>query len=247
MGLIFSWFQKIFSLPDYKIVLLGIDNVGKSTLVYTLLEHIHNLENLKLDEDETKHNRIPITMGFNCESVDYKNLHLVFYDIAGQAMTRQVWYHYMKDTDLFMYMIDLENKDRYVESINSLFAFIEDTDSEFPGLLLKIPIFIVLNKIDKYTKNDGELNFEKIHEQVDIFRKTLHDTNKEKYTQLISNRKIRFIITSALQGHFLKVLMTEIQRSLLGLGPGPSLKSFSNVDNNTNTSTTDNIKESAIV
>ena len=45
MGLIFSWFQKIFALPDYKIVLLGIDNVGKSTLVYTLLEHIKELDN----------------------------------------------------------------------------------------------------------------------------------------------------------------------------------------------------------
>jgi len=70
MGFSFSsLFEKSFGKKDMRILMLGLDAVGKSTILFKL----------KLGEVIST---VP-TIGFNVESVEYKNINFTVWDIGG--------------------------------------------------------------------------------------------------------------------------------------------------------------------
>jgi ADP-ribosylation factor protein 1 len=71
MGLTFTkLFQKLFSKQEMRILMVGLDAAGKTTILYKL----------KLGEIVTT---IP-TIGFNVETVEYKNISFTVWDVGGQ-------------------------------------------------------------------------------------------------------------------------------------------------------------------
>ena len=68
--------------------MLGLDNAGKTTILY----------NLKLHETITT---IP-TIGFNVETVKYRNLGLTIWDVGGQEKIRKLWRHYFNNIDILI-------------------------------------------------------------------------------------------------------------------------------------------------
>jgi small GTP-binding protein len=75
MGLIFSQlFERLFSSTPARIILVGLDNAGKTTILYKL----------KLGEVVTT---IP-TIGFNVDEVTIKNLTMTVWDVGGQTKIR---------------------------------------------------------------------------------------------------------------------------------------------------------------
>eukprot|EP00960_Hanusia_phi_P026030 746030-Hanusia_phi.AAC.3 len=71
MGLAFSRvFQRLFSKKEMRILMVGLDAAGKTTILYKL----------KLGEIVTT---IP-TIGFNVETVEYKNISFTVWDVGGQ-------------------------------------------------------------------------------------------------------------------------------------------------------------------
>jgi small GTP-binding protein len=59
---------------------------GKTTVLY------------KLKLNELVHT-IP-TVGFNVESLDYKNLNMTIWDVGGQKTIRALWRHYYANTQV---------------------------------------------------------------------------------------------------------------------------------------------------
>ena len=71
MGLAFGkLFGKLFGKKDVRILMVGLDAAGKTTILYKL----------KLGEIVTT---IP-TIGFNVETVEYKNISFTVWDVGGQ-------------------------------------------------------------------------------------------------------------------------------------------------------------------
>ena len=70
-------FTKFSSFP-------GLDAAGKTTILYKL----------KLGEIVTT---IP-TIGFNVETVEYKNISFTVWDVGGQDKIRPLWRHYFQNT-----------------------------------------------------------------------------------------------------------------------------------------------------
>ena len=75
---------KIFGSKEMRLLMLGLDAAGKTTILY----------NLKLGQDVTT---IP-TVGFNVESVTYKNVKFNVWDVGGQDKIRPLWRHYFSGT-----------------------------------------------------------------------------------------------------------------------------------------------------
>jgi len=63
-----------------RLLMLGLDAAGKTTILYKL----------KLNQDVTT---IP-TVGFNVETVTYKNVKFNVWDVGGQDKIRPLWRHY---------------------------------------------------------------------------------------------------------------------------------------------------------
>lgn len=72
--------SKIFGNKEMRILMLGLDAAGKTTILYKL----------KLGQSVTT---IP-TVGFNVETVTYKNVKFNVWDVGGQDKIRPLWRHY---------------------------------------------------------------------------------------------------------------------------------------------------------
>eukprot|EP01117_Protostelium_nocturnum_P005271 TRINITY_DN1922_c0_g1_i1.p1 TRINITY_DN1922_c0_g1~~TRINITY_DN1922_c0_g1_i1.p1 ORF type:complete len:395 (+),score=119.20 TRINITY_DN1922_c0_g1_i1:214-1398(+) len=115
--------------PETKIVILGLDAAGKTTLIYKL----------KLGEVVTT---VP-TIGFNLESIEYKNLHFDIWDIGGCDKIGPLIRLYLTGTDAVIWMVDSNDRERICESVTEL-----DWVTKQEELPKNIPILIYCNKID---------------------------------------------------------------------------------------------------
>ena len=78
--------------------MVGLDAAGKTTILYKL----------KLGEVVTT---IP-TIGFNVETVEYKNISFTVWDVGGQDKIRPLWRHYYQNTQGLIFVVDSNDSDR---------------------------------------------------------------------------------------------------------------------------------------
>lgn len=85
---------------------MGLDAAGKTTVLYKL----------KLGEIVTT---IP-TIGFNVETVEYKNISFTVWDVGGQTKIRRLWSHYFQNTQGLIYVVDSNDRERMGEAADEL-------------------------------------------------------------------------------------------------------------------------------
>lgn len=86
--------------------MVGLDAAGKTTILYKL----------KLGEIVTT---IP-TIGFNVETVEYKNISFTVWDVGGQDKIRPLWRHYFQNTQGLIFVVDSNDRERVAESAEEL-------------------------------------------------------------------------------------------------------------------------------
>mmetsp|Transcript_37543 Transcript_37543/g.49465 ORF Transcript_37543/g.49465 Transcript_37543/m.49465 type:complete len:181 (+) Transcript_37543:114-656(+) len=107
MGGLFSFVLDSLSGSVHKrILMLGLDAAGKTTILYKL----------NLGEVVTT---IP-TIGFNCERVKYKKIEFNIWDVGGQQKIRNLWRHYFENTDAVIFVVDANDRDRIQEAQETL-------------------------------------------------------------------------------------------------------------------------------
>jgi ADP-ribosylation factor protein 1 len=132
MGGSFSTMMRFFfAKRDIRIAMVGLDAAGKTTC----------LNKLKLGETLST---IP-TIGFNVDSVEYKNLKLTIWDIGGQQKLRSLWKHYYQNCDAVVYVVDSADKTRIGEAQQELHAALADDN------LRNATVLIFANKQDMPT------------------------------------------------------------------------------------------------
>ena len=107
MGLtISSLLTRLFGKKQMRILMVGLDAAGKTTILYKL----------KLGEIVTT---IP-TIGFNVETVEYKNICFTVWDVGGQDKIRPLWRHYFQNTQGLIFVVDSNDRDRITEAEREL-------------------------------------------------------------------------------------------------------------------------------
>lgn len=59
-------------------------------------------------------------VGFNVETVEYKNIQFTVWDVGGQDKIRPLWRHYYQNTQGIIFVIDSNDRDRVVEAREEL-------------------------------------------------------------------------------------------------------------------------------
>jgi len=127
MGGVFGKLVSIFwRNKEAKILLIGLDNAGKTSILYKL----------KLGE---LINTYP-TIGFNLETVEYNNIKFTVWDVGGQDKIRKLWQYYFVGNNGIIFVIDSSDTERYEEVTEELFRTI--------GIIPNVPILILSNKED---------------------------------------------------------------------------------------------------
>ncbi|XP_070296974.1 E3 ubiquitin-protein ligase TRIM23 isoform X3 [Salvelinus sp. IW2-2015] len=107
---------------EIRVVTLGLDSAGKTTILF------------KLKQDEFMQ-PIP-TIGFNVETVEYKNLKFTIWDVGGKHKLRPLWKHYYLNTQAVVFVIDSCHRDRLMEAHSELAKLL--TEKELRDALLLI-------------------------------------------------------------------------------------------------------------
>ncbi|KAK1780984.1 ADP-ribosylation factor family-domain-containing protein [Copromyces sp. CBS 386.78] len=126
MGQSMSWLSSLSNLfwtkKEIRILILGLDNAGKTTLLYRL----------KIGEVVTT---IP-TIGFNVESVTYKNLNFNVWDLGGQTSIRPYWRCYYANTAAVIFVVDSTDMERLQTASDELAAMLNEEELKDAALLV---------------------------------------------------------------------------------------------------------------
>ena len=113
---------------EARILVLGLDNSGKTTILK------------KLSEEDISH--IMPTQGFNIKSLMHEGFKLNVWDIGGQKSIRPYWRNYFDQTDALVYVIDSADRRRMEEPGVELGQLLEEEK------LAAIPCLVFANKQD---------------------------------------------------------------------------------------------------
>merc|ERR1712054_544421 len=100
MGIFSKVFGKLVGKKDCRILMVGLDSAGKTTILYKL----------KLGEVVTT---IPTT-SITVETIDYKSVVFTTWDLGngGRDKSRALWRHYYQGTNAIVFVVDSTDRDR---------------------------------------------------------------------------------------------------------------------------------------
>ncbi|XP_075257206.1 ADP-ribosylation factor 1-like [Convolutriloba macropyga] len=123
MGITFArLFESLLGKKQMRILMVGLDAAGKTTILYKL----------KLGEVVTT---IP-TIGFNVETVEYKNISFTVWDVGGQDRIRPLWRHYFQNTQGLIFVVDTNDRERANEAREELRKMLEEDELRDAVLLV---------------------------------------------------------------------------------------------------------------
>ncbi|BET02645.1 ADP-ribosylation factor-like protein [Nesidiocoris tenuis] len=148
-------FQKILKKmkakeKEMRILILGLDNAGKTTI----LKHLNH-------EDPTT---ISPTLGFNIKTIVYGDYKLNMWDVGGQKSLRSYWKNYFESTDGIVWVVDSVDTRRLDDCRRELHALIEEER------LVGASVLVLANKVDL----PGAASLEDIRERLELDNVTTH-------------------------------------------------------------------------
>lgn len=103
-------------------MILGLDGAGKTTILYRL-----QMGEVILTKP---------TIGFNVETLHYKNLTLNIWDLGGQTSIRPYWRCYYNNTAAIIFVVDSTDKDRIDIASKELHTMLKEEELQDSALLV---------------------------------------------------------------------------------------------------------------
>ena len=147
-------FDALGGTKKKRIIFVGLDAAGKTTTLYKL----------NLGEVVTT---IP-TIGFNVETIIYKNIEMTCWDIGGQKKIRPLWFHYYQNTDAIIYVVDSNDPDRLEEAKEELHSLMDN------DLLRNAVLLIYANKQDLPCAMSPALMMDKLELNTTLRKRVWH-------------------------------------------------------------------------
>lgn len=122
MGFLLTKMLTVFGDNEHKVVIVGLDNAGKTTILYQFLtkEAVHTSP----------------TIGSNVEEITVRNTHFLVWDIGGQESLRASWYSYYSHTEIVILVVDSTDRERLTVTKEELHRMLAHEDLENAAVLV---------------------------------------------------------------------------------------------------------------
>ena len=139
-GILSSLWRLVAREPQkrFKITIVGLDNAGKTTALYRLLDGIVV--------------STQPTIGSNVETLERNNVKLQCWDLAGQSAFRSGWATFFTGTNAILFLVDSSDRGRVTEARDELFRVLKDESTKGCCILVlankqDIPNCMSLNEV----------------------------------------------------------------------------------------------------
>ena len=142
-----------------KCVISGLDNAGKTSILTALDKKYDFAKDIV---------QLKPTIRVEYHKMNFLRNNCVFWDMGGQETYREIYINYQDvyfdATDLLIYVIDIQDPDRFdnsLEYLNSILTFFSESE-------MNVPIIITFHKYDPDLKDDEKIlaNIESLREKI---------------------------------------------------------------------------------
>lgn len=144
----------MFTKDEFRVLILGVDKAGKTTL-------LEKLKSMYLKGEGLPPDRVVPTVGLNIGRIEDAKAKLVFWDLGGQVGLRTIWEKYYEEAHAIMYVIDAATASSFEDSKSALEKVIRHEH------LRGAPLLIVANKQDLPGAIDDEELAKFLHKELD--------------------------------------------------------------------------------
>lgn len=138
----------------YKVLLVGLDFAGKTSILRILEGNYSDLDQIKP------------TLGRERTEWDILGFKIINWDLGGQEQYRKehLTNQVLMDTNLLIYVVDVQDDDRFEEAS----SYFKDLLEAFEQHTIRCPVLLCIHKLDPNIAEDPELkeNLERITDQL---------------------------------------------------------------------------------
>ncbi|CAL5326200.1 unnamed protein product [Camellia sinensis] len=143
MGMAISRLLKmLFAKKEMRILMVGLDAAGKTTILYKLKlgEIVTTIPTIGIqcgsERDGQPAKVVRLDIGFNVETVEYKNVSFTVWDVGGQDKIRPLWRHYFQNTQGLIFVVDSNDRERILEARDELHRMLNEDELRDATLLV---------------------------------------------------------------------------------------------------------------
>ncbi|XP_076853236.1 putative ADP-ribosylation factor-like protein 5C [Brachyhypopomus gauderio] len=122
MGALFTKLMELFGNKEHKVIIVGLDNAGKTTILYQFLtkEAVFTTP----------------TIGSNVEEINVNKTQFLVWDIGGQESFRTTWNTYYCNTEIVILVVDSTDRERLTLTKKELHGMLAHEELQNASVLI---------------------------------------------------------------------------------------------------------------